>query len=571
MSIKEQTFTEKTIYNPKVLFWFYILMNLVPSLYFTTVDILNPAAKAVLILFPLGLYFFAFSLFKNTGRLQVVLFPLLFLHAFQIVLFFLFGKDVIAADMFLNVVTTNVNEATELLGSLIPAIIVVCLLYIPTTFLATLQWTKKIGLNWQFRKKILASAIVLMALSLILSFFSNNHNTDTFAFNEDVYPVNVIHNLGFAINKLDKIKRYPKTSKDFVYHASRQDSITNNREIYVMVIGETSRADNWALYGYDRNTNPKLQREENLVVFQDAITQSNTTHKSLSIMLSDASAENYHVIYSRKGVITAFKEAGFKTAFISNQAENGSFAEFFSKEADIYKVIRQETSPGVMPNHQDQELIPIMNKVIQENSENLFIVLHSYGSHFNYSERYSEEFSIFKPDQVTKVGKKERNTLINAYDNSILSTDSFLQQVIESLKETEACSSLFYSSDHGEDIFDDERNRFLHASPSPTYYQLKIPMLFWYSTNYESVFPNKVKAIQENKTHAITTNAIFHTLLDMAAIETKYLEEDLSLTSKMFKSRDRMYLSDHDDPIPYQKMNLKKQDFEMIQKKGLKK
>ena len=43
---------------------------------------------------------------------------------------------VIAVDMFLNLATTNVTEASELLNNLWPAIILVCVIYIPTIVIA---------------------------------------------------------------------------------------------------------------------------------------------------------------------------------------------------------------------------------------------------------------------------------------------------------------------------------------------------------------------------------------------------------------------------------------------------
>lgn len=69
-----------------------------------------------------------------------------------------------------------------------------------------------------------------------------------------------------------------------------------------MVIGETSRAANWQLYGYNRNTNPKLSTVENLIHFSDVLTQSNTTHKSVPMLLSNASALHYDCIYQEKAL-----------------------------------------------------------------------------------------------------------------------------------------------------------------------------------------------------------------------------------------------------------------------------
>ena len=51
-------------------------------------------------------------------------------------------------------------------------------------------------------------------------------------------------------------------------------------------------------------------------------------------MLCPADALNYNEIYRQKSLISAFKQAGFHTSFLSNQLRNGLFTEFFADEAD---------------------------------------------------------------------------------------------------------------------------------------------------------------------------------------------------------------------------------------------
>ena len=85
--------------------------------------------------------------------MQLILIPQLIFNAFQIVLFYLFGESVIAVDMFLNLATTNVTEASELLNNLWPAIILVCVIYIPTIVIAAIGCKKRVHLTPVFRKR----------------------------------------------------------------------------------------------------------------------------------------------------------------------------------------------------------------------------------------------------------------------------------------------------------------------------------------------------------------------------------------------------------------------------------
>lgn len=560
-----KTYWKSFISNPKAVFWFYILVNLVPSTCLIFTEPFNFMGKFLLILFPLGLYFILFTLSRNTGLIQLLLIPLLVLHAFQLVLLYLYGEDVIAVDMFLNVVTTNVSEACELLGGILLSIVIVCVLYIPTMIIAGKECKRKLYMPPKFRRVIFFTGISVMLLSYGLMFWAENKNSKTFSYYHDVYPVNILYNLDFAIKKMSKVNRYNETSKDFTFEALRTDS-ASQREVYVLVIGETGRAENWSLYGYDRVTTPHMQNDTNIVYFKDAITQSNTTHKSVSIILSAASAENYNIIYDQKSIITAFKECGFKTIFISNQSPNRTFTDFFSQEADLSYNFRTTDSKV---NKLDMDLLPDFEHCLDSIQDNLLVIFHSYGSHFNYSERYPDEFSKFTPDKVTGIRAKDRDILINAYDNTILYTDHFLNSITTILKERNICSTMFYVSDHGEDLLDDDRLRFLHASPHPTFYQLKIPMLIWFSDTYKQSFPEKYSWSVHNKEMPVTTNAVFHTLLDMASIDIPFLDEDLSLVNRLFEKRKRLYLGDHDDPVFFYDANLKPQDKEMIEKRKI--
>lgn len=555
--------------DPQQLFWFYILMNLIPSICLTFTEPFTFMGKFLLILFPLGFYFILFSLIKNTGLLQLLLFPLLFLHAFQLVLFYLFGEAVIAVDMFLNIATTNVSEASELLDNIWPAVVIVCILYIPTTVIAAIACKHKIHTSGTFRRKMILSGILLILITCGLTFTAQNKNTGRFTFKEDLYPTNMFYNLGFAFNKWHRSGNYPQTSKDFTFDAQK-DIHPEKREIYILVVGEASRADNWSLNGYKRITTPKLQNTPGIIYYPDAITQSNTTHKSVPLILSAASAENYGIIYFQKSILQAFKEAGFTTLFLSNQIPNRSFTDFYATQADIHHNLRTADHSGLITaNNYDETLIPLVQQYIDSLSGNLFFVLHTYGSHFNYKERYPKNFSHFIPDNATDVKVQNKSQLINAYDNSILYTDTFLERLIRTLTESDACTALFYTSDHGEDLLDDHRNRFLHSSPNPTFYQLHIPIFLWLSGNYQIAYPQKTEAAIENRLKPITTNSAFHTVLDMAAIRTKYLQPTLSLVNPQFQIAPRMYLDDHDKPILFYKAGLKKEDLEMIKKRNL--
>lgn len=557
------------IANSRQLFWFFIAVNLIPCVLLVFTEPYSIMGKIILVSFPLGMYLVVYSLLKNVGLLQLILIPQLVFNAFQIVLFYLFGESVIAVDMFLNLATTSVSEASELLDNLWPAIIAVCVIYIPTIVIAAIACKRKTHLVPAFRKRMAVIGLIVAVLSYGLTFTATNLNTGSYKLKYDVFPINIYYNLNFAIQKWHRSNLYPLTSKDFKFEAVK-DKQAGNREIYVIVVGEAGRAGNWSLWGYDRETNPLLSEAEGLVLYKDAITQANATHKSVPLILSAANAENFDIIYGQKSIIEAFKEAGFKTVFLSNQTPNRTFTDYFAAEADYHHNIRPASGGGLITtNNYDTHMLPLLQHYIDSLPDNLFVVMHTYGSHFNYHERYPREFAHFVPDEATEVEVKNRQQLINAYDNSIRYVDYFLNSLISMLDSTGYCTAIYYSPDHGEDMLDDDRKRFLHASPHPTYYQLHIPLFLWFSENYRQQFPENYTMALANSPKPVSTRAAFHTMLDIASIQTPWLDTTFSLINPAFKTRPRMYLTDHDKPILWYKSGLKKQDKEMITKKHM--
>ena len=137
-----------------------------------------------------------------------------------------------------------------------------------------------------------------------------------------------------------------------------------------MVVGETSRALNWQLYGYERETNPLLVQQSGLVAFPKVLTESNTTHKKCAYVIVLTLLLAVMTLFTIwKGIITAFKEAGFRTAFFSNQRFNHSFIDFFGREADTFDFIKED-SLDFSYNPSDNELLKLVEQELAKGAKN---------------------------------------------------------------------------------------------------------------------------------------------------------------------------------------------------------
>lgn len=558
---------KKWLNNQKHLFYLFLVVLMVPNVALCFTEPMSWIAKVCNVLLPFSVYYVVMSRTRNCGWTFWILFPVIFLGAFQLVLLYLFGQSIIAVDMFLNLATTNSSEAFELLDNLVPALLFITVLYVPALVFATFSIVYKRKLDVEFvqtARKRAWIALLVGGCSLLAAYGVDRR----YELRSDLYPVNVCYNIYLAFQRTASTKNYSQTSEDFTFHAE-PDHPKENKEVYVMVIGETSRACNWSLYGYSRQTNPKLAQCEGLVAFPYALSESNTTHKSVPMLLSPVSAVDYDSLYYRKSIVTAFKEAGFHTAFFSNQRYNHSFIDFFGMEADVCKFIKEESSvSGYNPS--DAELLKLVADVLKEGNEKQFIVLHMYGSHFNYRERYPLDQAVYLPDTPADAEAKYKNSLVNAYDNTIWFTDKFLSELVEMLKKHGGDAAMLYTSDHGEDIFDDGRLLFLHASPVPSYYQIHVPFLIWLSKDYRYNYPDIWQAVQDNQLKNVSSSAsFFHTMLDLGGIKTPYRDDSFSVADTLFRERRRVYLNDHNEARALDDVGMQEEDFEMLQRHGI--
>lgn len=261
-----------------------------------------------------------------------------------------------------------------------------------------------------------------------------------------------------------------------------EKSLSGAPRLLVLVIGETARAGNFSLYGYERETNPRLAKQD-IVTFLDVSSCGTATAISLPCLFSASPRSDFDVTDARftQNLLDIAKAAGYDVFW----KDNDDGCKGVCERVNTVDAKTGNKQPFCFGSYcHDDILTDGLEERIGKLERDTIIVLHMMGSHGpTYFKRYPESFRRFLPAcDTADLQNCTREQIINTYDNTILYTDYVVSSVIDILKKyPELESSMIYVSDHGESL--GENNIYLHGLPyaiAPEE-QKKVPMILWLS------------------------------------------------------------------------------------------
>ena len=312
-------------------------------------------------------------------------------------------------------------------------------------------------------------------------------------------PSNWLSALGlYAWARVDESADYkslinPATKYTYVAPKGLDDTFV------VFVIGETTRWDHMGLLGYSRNTTPKLSQEKNLVAFR-GYSCDTATKLSLRCMFvrQGGADDNPQRTLKEQNVFAVLKQLGFSSDLYAMQSEMWFYSNTMADNIAYREQIGAEPR-NRGKNVDDMLLINEMQRSLDNNiGGKHLIIMHTKGSHFNYTQRYPRSFAQWTPECVSVDNKCSKEELINSFDNSVTYVDHFIDSVIDQVRDKKAI--VFYAADHGESINEKEH---LHGTPrkmAPPE-QFRVPMMVWMSDKYLDD-PDKAKMFAHLKQQA---------------------------------------------------------------------
>jgi len=455
--------------------------------------------------------------------------------------FILFYKIKIYPPLMSAIFETETTEAIELLSvKLVFWIAIVGL--IPAYLIIRL--TRNINVSKQRR---VIFHCVLVTLTVLLHF--NIWNTyssvrpvaknfkhsypflqPSYAFNRYL-PYSYIYNTKLHIAR--SLNYISQKKNDIIRKYSFKLASKENKNTFVvLVVGESARADRFSLNGYEKNTNPRLSLNKNIVSYTDCHSLDTSTVPAIPhIFIRDLRAKKM-TEQKETSFLHVLKHLGFRTFWLSCwRTRPDTLIYDISLEANVTAYAphietynSNATDKTLLYDH---ALLEPLKETLRKN-KNGMIVLHTKGSHGGYYHRVPKDFHGYAPTcKDNCIG--DLPSLNNTYDNTILYTDFFLNEVINILRDKDAI--LLYVSDHGESLGED--GMFSHSAPIETApkEQTHIPMIWWASDKFLSKPANldRFAQIKANVSKPVDQGHIFHSILDCIGIESEAVNKNKSV------------------------------------------
>ncbi len=334
--------------------------------------------------------------------------------------------------------------------------------------------------------------------------------------------------LGSMQALLDKNKKLPPIT-------NLQDRDATLPATLVLVIGESTNRQHMSLYGYPRQTTPRLDAiREQLIVFDKVVSPRPFTIESLEQILTFADQENPDLSLQKPSLMNMMKQAEYKTYWITNQqtiSKRNTMLTNFSKQMDVQHYMNHSRAQN--SREYDANVFKPFREVLADDAPRKFIVVHLLGTHMKYDYRYPPEFARFNDrNGIPAAISDDKVAAINAYDNAVLYNDYIVSTLQETLKARNERSLMVFFADHGEDVYDTPPHNFLGRNEEkPTMAMYAVPMLMWLSPAWQASIDHDFRALTQRP---YSLAHFIHTWSDLVGLRHDEFVPEKSLINAAF-------------------------------------
>ena len=371
-----------------------------------------------------------------------------------------------------------------------------------------------------------------------------------------VYPIGftTIDQLAYSMNAISGHREEINSISQAIDNI-KITSINPNPSIIILVIGESYIKYHSNLYGYINNTCPNMAKEKdngNLFVFDDVISPFASTNFVLKHIFSMKSY-NDSTTWKKNALFPAvFKKAGYKVGMFDNQYTRTAGDIWIDYSCTYFLNPRKIndkcfTYRNDKRSKYDGDFIESFSDKFFHDNKSLNII-HLLGQHVGYDKRYphTKQWERYNAFDVMRSDLNETQAQIIAdYDNATYYNDGVICKIFNYFKNDDAI--VIYTSDHGEQAYDDSRHLFGRAQAPFHGATIKclhdIPFVIWCSDTYIKNHPTDIARIKNAMHKPFSNDDIPYLLLDLAGIKSNVSDNTRSVINKKFKRRDRFFIN----------------------------
>lgn len=439
----------------------------------------------------------------------------------------------IDVGMLRNTAETNVAEVHDLLSFKLGAYLLL-LGVVPSLVLYFTPINYRVWYRELFGKLVVGVActavlggVALLNYQGLSSLFRNHHEIRLMLVPSNVVGASIAYvgeRVGTAAKPFSKFGE--DAQRDQAWQQRGRKSLT------VLVVGESARAQNFGLMGYSRDTTPQLSKQQGLIAFGDVHSCGTETAVSVPCMFSGYGRKDYKasVAKNQEGLLDVLQRAGLDVRWRDNQSGcKGTCDRVQFENVSNAK----DTDLCTSSECHDEILLKGLDSMIDNLQQDTVLVLHQMGSHGpEYFKRYPMQYERFTPVCPSNaLNQCSEQSIINAYDNTLVYTDHVLSSLIDILrsKQDKVDTAMLYISDHGESL--GEYNLFLHGTPymlAPEQ-QKHVPMLAWFSDSYRNDYAVDTDCLNKVRNEPLSQDNLFHSMLGLLKVHTSVYDPQLDM------------------------------------------
>ncbi|MCP1660116.1 phosphoethanolamine transferase [Neisseria perflava] len=428
------------------------------------------------------------------------------------------------ADQINNIVQTDATEAAAWLS--MKCVLWVCLTGIlPALWYAFCVKLKPRGVVHGTAWRGFSAGLSLVVIAAVGS-LSYQHYASFFRNNKGIHyqitPTNFIGS-GFKAlyNAYDECRPFEKIGEDAVLLAQQGA----RKKVLVLVVGETTRAQNWGLNPGAPDTTPQLKNTDGVINYPEVQSCGTATNVSLPCMFFRYNRTDYstNTAKHQENLLDILKRAGLYVSWRENDGGSKGVADRV-QYVDMGEKLGKSDPRCHGSLCYDAVLLDGLHEEIRAMPSDGVIVLHTNGSHGpTYYQRYPQNLRKFTPTcDTNQIQDCSHQALVNTYNNTIVAVDDMLAQTIKLLnEEQDADTAMLYLSDHGESL--GENGLYLHATPyvvAPKE-QTHVPMVFWADSGFYRSSGMDKNCLRQHAAGAYSQDNLFHSVLGVMNVGTK--------------------------------------------------